>query len=820
MNQKIYLGILVALLCTSHSSYSTEETIRELLRLPLEELMQVNIVVGTRSKGRSLAKSPVPIDIITAEDIAVTGYGELGKVLQRLLPSFNFPHTFLADGTDHTRPFTLRGMGADQVLVLINGKRRHSGALLHVNATIGRGSNGVDINMIPIQAIERIEVLRDGASAQYGSDAIAGIINIILKQDTRETLNLNIGQTKEHDGQLTQLAFTTGKSLENNGFINVSGEIRHRGATNRSGLDTRQQYFTGDLRNDAPATVTHQVGDAELDDFLLMTNAELPADDDLSYYTNASLGYRQGNTTGFFRRPLDNRNVRTIYPDGFLPQIAPDIADIGITVGAKSDKENDWQWDASYTFGHSDFNFLIENSLNASLGTNSQTKFDSGSLKASQHIIGLDLFKAMDVGWKNPLSTGLGIEGRREIFKIKAGEPNSYLYGGIPVLDGPNAGDKTSAGAQVFPGFKPANATNVSRHNISMYLDLEYPFTEQLLTQAALRYEHYSDFGSTLNGKLATAYTASDSWAIRASASTGFRAPSLAQSHFTSTATAFIGNEPLEIGTFNVSHPLAQALGATELKPEKSLHLSTGFNYKADEQLLFSADYFFTRINDRIVLSGDIEQNVDVYGQAVADVLQQFNTLGARFFTNAIDTETQGIDISAKYDLDLSKGQHLNLTAQYHINDTKIIGEVRAPAILGANGADIILDRFERVQHVESGQPNSTVILSALYQYHNWGINLRLQRFGSYQLVNYLNAPEYDQTISAKWITDLDLSYQFSKQLEFAVGAHNLFDLYPDANLSKENDSFSGEGKIIPYSTNSPFGYNGAFYYLRLKYNF
>ncbi len=797
------------------SAYSEVDIAKYLSQKSLEELSNIEITLGTRGDGLSAIQSPVPLEVITAEDIQSTGYGELGKVLQRLLPSFNFPRTEQTDGTDHARPFTLRGMGTDQVLVLIDGKRRHPGALLHVNGTIGRGSTGVDINMIPVQAVERIEVLRDGAAAQYGSDAIAGIINIVLKHTTQEEVAVTIGQTTAGDGAVNQLAFSTGQALRRSGFVNLHGELRHRGATNRSGVDARHMYFEGDPRNAQLPGTTHKVGDAEIDDLLLMANAKI--DGDVGYYANASFGYRHSEAGGFFRRPLDNRTVRAIYPDGFLPHIAPVIRDAGLTLGAQSDATSGWQWDASYTFGYNDFNFLVENSLNTSLGVDSPTEFDSGHLTFSQHILDIDAVKKVDVGSQYPLQVGLGAELRMEQFSIDPGEPDSYRHGGVAVLDGPNAGSDTAAGAQVFPGFQPHNEMDAERNNVSVYLDLEYAFNDQWRTQAAARYERYSDFGSTFNGKLAAAYTPSSAWVFRASTSTGFRAPSLAQSHYTATSTIFIDNVATELGTYNIDHALARDLGATDLKAEKSRHFGAGFSYKPSSKWLFSLDYFYTRINDRITLSGDIYQEADIYGSAVVDVLQQFGVLGARFFSNAIDTETQGIDTRLRYEWTLPKGR-LNLSAQYHLNHTRLIGDVRAPTILGTNGPDVMMNQIERVR-TQNGQSQDMIILSAVYDYQAWTMNVRLLRFGEYQLVNNLD-PLLLQTVSAEWIADIDLSYQIQKNFNLAVGVHNLFDVTPDAYQGFDDDPFLGEGKIYPYATNSSFGFNGSFYYLRARYQF
>ncbi len=789
-----------------------------LQNLSLEDLMDVDVNIGSRGKARPQSKSLVPIEIISAQDIARTGYGELGKILEVLLPAFNFPRAYITDGTDSARPFTLRGMGADQVLVLINGKRRHSSALLHTNAAVGRGSTSVDINMIPIQAIDRIEILNDGAAAQYGSDAIAGIINIVLKQSIENEIKINIGQTNEGDGALGQIGFSKGYEFaEKQGFLHISGEARKRNASNRSGLDTRTQYFSGDPRNANAPTITHSVGDAALQDFAFIANGDFIGGYGVQYYMQGSLGQRLGTSVGFFRRPLDTRNVRAIYPDGFLPQITSTIRDMGLSLGAKSKTQNDWQWDLSYTFGLSEFQFGVENSLNASLGTASPTSFDSGTLKSSQHLFNLDAFKAMDVGLENKLNVGIGAELRFERYAITAGELASYVYGGVPVLDGPSAGATTVAGAQVFPGFQPNNATDEQRYNASLYLDLEYPITASLSTQAAVRYEHYSDFGSTLNGKLATVYNVDEQWSVRASASTGFRAPSLAQSHYTSTTTGFVNSIPVELGTFSVTHPLAQALGATDLKAETSKQFNTGLSYKPSKNFIFSADYFFTRIDDRIVLSSNIVQDANIYGQTVVDILQSYNVSGARFFTNAIDTETQGIDLSAKYEMNLPIGR-LNLKAQYALSKTNLIGAVRAPAILGKNGADVILSRTERTR-IEDGQPEDNLILTAVYDYKKLSTTLRLQRYGRLKIVNYLAAPEYDQVLTAKWLTDLDFTYRYSNNLEFGLGVHNLFDVYPDTSLGMASDAFIGADKITPYSTSVPF-IDGAFYYAKMQYRF
>jgi len=800
-----------------------DKDLEALINLSLEELMEIKISVGTRGEGRTLSQSPIPVQVITAAQIERTGYAELNKILQRLLPSFNFPRSSVVDGTDHARPFTLRGMGSDQVLVLINGKRLHPGALVHLNDSIGRGSTGVDLNTIPARAIERIEVLRDGAAAQYGSDAIAGILNIVLKSAEEARVTGTMGQTAEGDGDVRQIDLNYGFSFLESGFFHISAEYRDRKSTNRAGPDTRQQYFDGDPRNEVPGLndqVTFRIGDPEAQDLLLMLNGKIPLSDRWSLYFFGGADYRESEAAGFFRRPLDNRTVRTIYPDGFLPLIAPDIWDGSLTLGSRGGFGSAWTWDLSNTTGVNSYAFHVANSLNTSMGAESPTSFDNGTLIFVQSTTTLDFFKPLDIGLPRTLRTGFGLEHRFENYRISSGDEASYIQDGVPVLDGPGAGEPTPAGSQVFPGFKPENETDESRHNLAVYVDLENNLTEELLASAAGRYEYYDDFGSTLDGKLALAYQPFEPLVLRGSTSTGFRAPSLAQSYFTSTATVFIEHVPFEVGTFSVDHPLARALGATDLKAEKSYHASAGASFHPLDNLVISADYFFTHIDDRIVLSGDINQDPDVFGQEVVDLLASYGVGGARFFTNAIDTRTQGVDLSVRYDWDLGRWGRLDLSSLYHFNRTEIVGDVRAPSMLGAVGEDVILDRQERERY-ESGQPRHNLILSAAYQVRRLNLALRCQRFGSVKVVHDLSDPSADQTLGAKWLTDLDISYKVDESLCIALGGHNIFDVNPDYNTTFPDNPYKGKDGIFRYSHQaSPFGFNGGFYYVRLGYEF
>ncbi|MBL4861884.1 MAG: TonB-dependent receptor plug domain-containing protein [Crocinitomicaceae bacterium] len=498
----------VLLMCTHiPSSYSQEDaqqdtSLDSLFELSLTELSQIRIDVGTRGQNRPIFDSPVPISVITANDIKKTGLTDLGLVLQRLLPFVNYPRPTINDGTDHTPPLFMRGMNPDQILVLVNGKRRHITSLVHTNI-VGRGSTSIDFNTIPVDAIERVEVLRDGASAQYGSDAIAGIINIVLKSDVENYLKTQYGQTIQNDGVVNQITTHFGTNIKEKGFFTLTSEFRKKGATNRSGIDVRQQYFDYQTAENAEFEAnpfqTFRLGEAESDNFSLVLNAAVPVDTATRIYSFSTFNYRESEAGGFFRRPQDNRTVREVYPDGFLPLIKPVTLDGSFLLGLES-KINGWDVDVSSGYGINSFKFNVGNSINTSMGTESPTEFYAGTLIFSQLTSNVDLFRDLNIRLKNPLKIGLGAEFRVENFQIRKGEEAAYTDGGVAILDGPNAGDLAPVGAQVFPGFTPDNETNQFRNNKAVYIDLENSLFNNLLVGLAGRYEDYSDFGSSWNG--------------------------------------------------------------------------------------------------------------------------------------------------------------------------------------------------------------------------------------------------------------------------------------------------------------------------------
>ncbi len=765
------------------------------------------VVIGTRGAERTVTNTPVPVDVMTAQELRSSGMTEVSQILQFMAPSFNFPRASVADGTDHVRPSTLRGLGPDQVLVLINGKRRHTSALVNVNGTIGRGSTGVDLNAIPVNAIERVEILRDGAAAQYGSDAIAGVINIILKSDANASFSTMAGTAstefkglRVNDGGVLQLDGNYGMTI-GEGVLHVSGAFRNRNATNRSLADLRQQYLTGDPRNDSPVFTNlrnHIQGDAKTMDVGGFYNFSYPLEEGPTLYSFGGYTYRNGLAAGFFRRPLDDRTVRSIHANGFLPKIETEIRDASGTAGVKGSFD-EWLWDLSGTYGRNSFDFFVRQSNNVSLGAASPTSFYCGTMKFGQLTANLDVSSGFDVGFSSPLNVAFGAEFRLDNYIIEEGEPASYIDGGKPIEGTTRLGP---VGAQVFPGFRPSDAVNEKRSNVAVYFDAEAKPVSEVLLGGAARFENYSDFGSTFDAKGAIRYEPVEGFAIRGAASTGFRAPSLSQSFFSSTATNFIGGVPFEIRTFPVNTPAAKALGATDLKPEKSTNLSAGLTAEPVENLSITVDLYQIKIKDRIVFSENFNQ------AQIQPLIRPFGASGVRFFTNAIDTKTQGIDIILRYAQDFGDVGVTRFTAAANVTKTRVERITDTPTQLKGL-EETLFGAIERVR-IELGQPQRTFNFALNHAVGDVGILLRTTRFG--EVVVRQPAGRVNQQFSAKWITDIDVSYKFGGLFTLGLGVNNAGDIYPDENVATDNNA-----GIFPYSGISPFGFNGRFVYTRLS---
>ncbi|MCH8488667.1 MAG: TonB-dependent receptor [Oceanicaulis sp.] len=767
----------------------------------------VVIVTGTRTEGRTALQTLAPVDVISSAQLESNGSPELNVALSYAVPSFCFPQPSLTDGTDTIRPATLRGLGPDQTLTLVNGKRRHVSALVNVNGSVGRGSAAVDLNTIPTSAIGSVEILRDGASAQYGSDAIAGVINVRLRE-AREgggatltygqnvtTVPLLSGDRKERDGETLSLAGWAGLPLGSEGFLTISGEFRDRSSTNRSGPDPRQQYPTAnDPREASFNRLNHRFGNPNMQDITLLANAGIPFGNGNELYGFASYQSREADSAGFYRRALDARNVLAIYPDGFLPMIAPEVEDISFGGGLRAEL-GEWSADASLVYGRNQIDYTIKNTLNTSLGAASPTEFYAGQLAYSQAVANFDLVRqyVMD-GLYGPLNVALGLEGRFENFEIGAGEPGSYIQGAFP---GPQ-------GSQVFPGFQPANEVDVSRQAFSAYADVEADITSNLTLSGAIRYENYSDFGYTFNGRLAGRLQVTEALAFRASVSSGFRAPSLHQSHFTSTATVFTGGVPDETGTFPVGSPTAIALGASPLEPETSVNYSLGAVF-ATGGFSLTIDAYRIEIDDRILLS----ENLDGVSRADIGALLPAGITRARFFLNAADSVVEGVDIVASYawtteqlgDFDATFGYNYNTVSLSNIQSTGVLSALTPPPTIFGRQSTLRL---------EEGTPKDKFIFGLDWSRDRLGGFARATRFG--ETLSPGGTAASDVQLSAQWVVDLEGNFDLTDRVNFALGANNVFDTYPENVPNGLN--FNG---ILAFSSFSPAGFNGRYIYGRVS---
>ena len=841
------------------------------------------VVTGTRRTDRTVANSPVPVDVITAESLSQTGHTELNKALTQEVPSFNFPQPSITDGTDVIRPATLRGLSPDQTLVLVNGKRRHTSALLNINGSVGRGSSAVDINLIPSIALSRVEVLRDGAAAQYGSDAIAGVINFQLRNapsggrasitygqyvtelDGVEDYNgvivgpgntpvfapdstsgtnvlaLDYGDERtRRDGRTVTVAGVAGIPVLRDGYLNLAAEYQDREPTNRTGPDPRRQYpLVGAALDPRELTFnrfSHRYGDADVEDLKLFINTGAPlGDSGVDVYWFASYGDRQGESAGFYRLPNDSRNFTGIYPDGFLPLITTDTDDFSNVVGVRGEFAG-WRWDLSGNAAINRVDFRIENSLNRSFGAASPTEFDSGGLRYGQALANLDVSRDLSFGFATKTTLSLGAEYRREYFDIRPGEFLSYA-------NGPAGGPP---GAQVFPGFQPVIGgqrvdKKHKRNNTSLYGEIDSDISDQFSIQGALRYEDYSDFGSDLNWKVAGRWEPAKGYALRASASTGFRAPSLQQQFYAAQATNNVAGVLLDTVTLPVDNPVAQALGASPLEPEQSFSLSGGVVFSAIPRLNVTLDLYQVDIDDRILVTDNLQATrvaglpcfvgagCSATGGAIATILNDagFNTVtAARFFINGIDTRTKGLDLVGTYRFANFAGGRLNLTAGLNLNKTKIRKNSAVPGALSTVPGLVLFGRQESLRLVE-GQPRNKLSFSGDYDRDWFGMTLRATRYGK---TLDAGANEFqDIKLSAKTITDLELRAKpIGDRLTLAVGANNLFDIYPDDTpRGRAVDPATGleanypvTRYVTPYSNFSPFGFNGRYLYARASVTF
>jgi iron complex outermembrane receptor protein len=794
------------------------------VRETLSQFGDTLVVVGSRT-ARTAIETPVPVDVLASEDMAQTGMSETSRMVQFLAPSFNFSTSTISDGTDILRPSTLRGLGPDQTLVLINGKRRHNSALVHVNGSIGRGTSGIDLNAIPASAIERIEILRDGAAAQYGSDAIAGVINVVLKSSVDRTrIDVTGGEHYEGDGEVFQGSVNHGWAIGDDGFFNVTAEYRDRGFTNRSGRDQRQIYATlpdgsPDPREANYDRRNHRYGDAESENVYLFFNGEIPAGDG-DFYFFGGFSERDGESAGFNRLPGQTRTNTLLHPDGHLPLINTSVDDLSISAGYRGAIGDRWSYDAGIVTGENEFNFFISNSANTSLWAASPTAADAGTLKFDQTTLTLDFYGSLDWGMENPVSAAFGVEYREDGYEIEDGEVASWVDGGEPNQfcrpPWPQPDSRCGpapAGIQVFPGFQPVNEVDASRDNIAAYGDLEFQLSDAFLLGIAARFEDYSDFGNTLDGKITARYEVNERVAVRGSASTGFRAPSLHQANLANISTQFVDVEgelvPVEVGTFRNPSPITRVFGVPELEEETSTSFSVGFTARPRDNLSITADAYTIDIDDRIVLSGRFSTSIP----QIAPLLESIGVGAGQFFTNALDTETEGLDLVIAYVTPAGPGQ-FDLTAAASWAGTDIVGDIKTPPLLEGLG-ETLFNEIE-VVYLQEAQPHQAYNLAGRYSQGPFSVMTRFNYFGKVASTESASDPARKQVFGGKWLADIDFAWEFGNGITWHIGGNNIFDEFPDENIA--SNSFGGIF-VYPRRT-APFGFNGGYYYSRFSFEF
>lgn len=801
-----------------------------------EQLSEIQIV-GSRSPRRTAVDTPVPVDIIDVSELSsLTGKVEINEILQYAAPSFNASKQSGSDGADHIVPASLRGLGPDQTLVLINGKRRHQSSLVNVFGTRGRGNSGTDLNAIPVSAIKRIEVLRDGSSAQYGSDAIAGVINIVLKgktdglsggitygtystaigdgwaEATGETL-YNIegknrilkGKNKNFDGETIKIDANYGISLgDKGGFINLTTEFISKDNTLRPGFSWRKGY-----------------GGAGIDGFNFMINSSFPINNETEVYAFGGKNYRDTNAYAFSRDSFDdgdNRSVPSLYPNGFTPRITSIITDVSLSAGVKHTMKNGWNVDFNNTYGKNNFHYYIKGSNNASMKAASPVDFDAGGHYLSQNTTGLDFNKYFE-NVAAGLSIAYGLEFRVENFGIFSGEVSSYaLYdeNGVPIINPAIQvvatdinGEELPGGSQGFPGYSPANEVNRSRSNYSVYFDTEINTSEAFMVGAALRFENYSDFGNTINFKLASRYKITDAFFIRGSVSTGFRAPSLAQLYYNLIFNNIVAGKSVPSLLSANNSTVTKAFGIQQLTEEKAINGSIGFTYKKGG---FSAtiDAYSISVDDRIILTDNFTDQT---------VLGSLNVDAAQFFSNGVDTRTTGLDFVLSYESNIGNESKIKVGLIGNFNDLKI------KQINNGNLNEFTFFGPFSQAYLKAAAPDYKFGLNLGYSNAKFNTLLSLTQFSEVILQDFqwVDTPATSQAdadvlfpvatdvYKSSMTVDISFGYNISENLKFSIGANNLFNKYPTPQF----DGWTDQGGL---ADSVQMGSDGTYFFGRLNF--
>lgn len=790
------------------------------------------VVTGVRGNPRTVIKSPIPIDVFTSEQLEQQGQAGLFEALRFLVPSLNLPQRSGGGTGTIIASAGLRGLNPDQTLVLVNGKRRHKTALINTSTGLFSGSAGVDLNMLPISAIKRIEVLRDGASAQYGSDAIAGVINVILKDKpgTGRAVFSSGKNFDRSDGEKVSVGINNGFTLGESGFINLSYDFIKSKSSNRAhtlalpedggrNLFALLQDGSFDPRESSlDRMVTKNFGNFPQATNIFGVNAKANLQD-IHLYSFASYAHRKSDLTFTYRLPGDIRNIIDIFPLGFRPEEQIAENDFELVAGLIG-TTLEFDWDFSTSYGFDDTTWNNTSGLNASLGTNSPTSFFLGNMNSDEMIIQLDATRSLALE-SSDLQFSFGLQYRREGFEILRGEYLSYA-------DGNNG---LEPGAQGYPGFSPEAESNVSRNNINGYIDLAWDVSEKLFLAGALRYEKFNDSaGDEILWKVNLRYEINDSVAFRTSINTGFRAPSIQQLGFRGSRGQFtdLDNDGFaEIIVLRQTLPptdlAAKALGADPLTPETSVNVSAGISYTPRENISFTMDFYQIDVDDRIAQSSQFNRgdkrlalSGGTIGSEISALLDEAGfdaSLGAvNYFTNAINTRSRGVDIVATWSPKMVMG-NLVLNGAYNYNKVDVVNSLDNPQELSglvlADGSQIEQFDRERLGTYTDAVPDSKLSISTNYGLDKWLINARATRFGRWTVKG--TTENLDTKNQAKWIVNLEAGYQLENGLAFFAGANNIFNVYPKERLANSlGTNF--------YDTYSPYGFTGGSWYIRSSY--
>ena len=827
-------------------------------------LAPIDVLVGSRSPHTAAEELAVPVDVFPAEQLQQQGSSETSVILQAVAPAINFPRQSVTDAGDIVRPFTLRGLSPDHTLVLLNGWRRHQTALVN-NFTygMGAGSSGVDLNALPSGALDRIEILRDGASAQYGSDAIAGVVNLVLKDGAfAPFVNGDVGRFTPDDypDDGTTVSVNGGWGIPlSRGSLGVFGEFRDRQPTNRALADAFEDAVTGipdsivdgkvvEKRNPTPQP-NHHWGDGLEKDVLTFANFRMPMNDagDIELYSFGGYSHRDGTGNGFRRCAvtcasfIQARNWPEIFPVGYLPEFSGTATDYSMAGGVRG-RVSGWDYDLGAEFGHNHFDYNIDNTLNVSLGPcldvpcapgpdrilgtaddpgiPNKTSFYSGRVLREELVTGLNVARSVTIGLPAPVNMAFGVAFRRERYAIREGELASFINGFHLQQD---SSEIFRPGAQVFRGFEPGDTNDQHRTNFGLYADAETNLTHQWLANVAARFESYSDFGERLNGKVAVRYQPSRQVTFRAAAGTGFRAPGLSQVFFSKVVTNVIGGVAKDIAIAPVNSPAALALGSQPLKEETSFNFSGGVAVTPVENLTMTLDYFHIRIDDRILLGATFDDDVTL--QLLADAGFSPSLGGVQYFTNGLDTRTQGVDFAANYRAPAGANGTLDLTGSLNYTKNKILRVDPLPQVLQDLDSDEpgLLDSVTAIG-IEEERPDWRGTLQANYTVGRLSGLGRFSYFGKFSSAQPGFCDLCRERYGSKGLFDAELGYRFNL-VKLAVGVRNLFDTYPDRPSSpvvvdEFNDTskdFNDNFGTFPWAAASPFGYNGRFVYGRTE---